>query len=238
MQSGDTMEKTDNKDYWLGKEAFERQNLAKAEEYLTEVVKLGHEFADVHNMLGIIYHQQGRFEKAVQSFEHALRINPNYTDASMNLAVIYNDMGKLDEAKKVYTDAKARTQVRVSGLDPFSLGKLSNLHKDIADVYYSFGMYDEAIEEYTKALKLNPDFVDIRTKLGIALRDSGKYDDALVHLGQAASERPDYVPALLGLALCYFKMGKIGEAKDKWNEVIKSDPKNKIAAFYLKMIET
>ncbi len=232
------MEKMDNKDYWLGKEAFEHKNFVKAEEYLNNVVRLGYDFADVHNMLGIVYHQQGKFEKAVQAFEQALRINPNYTDASMNLAVIYNDMGNLDKAKKVYLDAKARAQVKASpkGLDPFSLGKLSNLHKDIADIYHSFGMYDEAIEEYTRALRLNADFVDIRTKLGIALRDSGKYDDAVVHLSRASTERPDYIPAFLALALCYFKMGKTKQAQTLWNNVIKSDPDNKIAAFYLKMI--
>jgi tetratricopeptide (TPR) repeat protein len=233
------MDKVENNNYWLGKEAFEHQDYKKAEQYLNQVIKSGLEFADVYNMLGIIYHQEGKYEKAVQSFERALEINPNYTDASMNLAVIYNDMGLLDKAKTVYLDAQARAQTKVSpkGLDPFSLGKLSNLHKDVGDVYLSYGMYEEAIEEYTKALALNPDFVDIRTKLGIALRDSRKYDDALVHLKRAASERPDYTPAFLSLALCYFKMGKKKEAKDTLTKVMKSEPDNKIAALYMKMLE-
>jgi tetratricopeptide (TPR) repeat protein len=233
------MDKVENNNYWLGKEAFEHQDYKKAEQYLNQVIKSGFDFADVYNMLGIIYHQEGKYEKAVQSFERALEINPNYTDASMNLAVIYNDMGLLDKAKTVYLDAQARAQTKVSpkGLDPFSLGKLSNLHKDVGDVYLSYGMYEEAIEEYTKALALNPDFVDIRTKLGIALRDSRKYDDALVHLKRAASERPDYTPAFLSLALCYFKMGKKKEAKDTLTKVMKSEPDNKIAALYMKMLE-
>lgn len=234
------MAKTDNNNYWIGKEAFEHQDFQKAEQHLTQVVQAGFEFADVYNMLGIIYHQQGKYEKAVHSFEKALEINPNYTDASMNLAVIYNDMSMLDKAKAVYLDAQARAQTKVSpkGLDPFSLGKLSNLHKDIADVYLSLGMHDEAIEEFTKALNLNPDFVDIRTKLGIALRDSQKYDDALTHLKRAVSERADYIPALLALALCYFKMEDTKQAKEILATVMKSDPGNKIAALYLKMIES
>jgi len=234
------MAKTDNTNYWIGKEAFEHQDFEKAEQHLTQLVQAGFEFADVYNMLGIIYHQQGKYEKAVRSFEKSLEINPNYTDASMNLAVIYNDMSLLDKAKAVYLDAQARAQTRVSpkGLDPFSLGKLSNLYKDIADIYLSLGMYDEAIEEYTRALKLNPDFVDIRTKLGIALRDAQKYDDALIHLKLVISDRSDYVPALLALALCHFKMGNSKEAKKILASVLKSDPGNKIAALYLKMIES
>jgi tetratricopeptide (TPR) repeat protein len=234
------MPKVDSNSYWLGKEAFEHQDFKKSEPYLSEVVQDGYEFADVYNMLGIIYHQQGKYEKAVHSFEMALEINPNYTDASMNLAVIYNDMGALDKAKAVYLDAQARAQIKTSpkGLDPFSLGKLSNLHKDVADVYLSFGMHEEAIEEYTKALKLNPDFVDIRTKLGVALRDSQRYDDALMHLKQAVSERPDYIPAFLALALCHFKMGNPKEANKVLAAVIKLEPGNKIAALYMKMIES
>ena len=232
------MAKVDSNSYWLGKEAFDHQDYTKAERYLSEVVKDGYEFADVYNMLGIIYHQEGKYEKAVHSFEMALEINPNYTDASMNLAVIYNDMGALDKAKVVYLDAQKRAQTKASpkGLDSFSLGKLSNLHKDIADVYLSFGMNEEAIEEYAKALKLNPDFVDIRTKLGIALRDSERYKEALTHLKQAVSERSDYIPALLALALCYFKMGNSKDAKETLAVVMKSDPDNKIAALYLTMI--
>jgi tetratricopeptide (TPR) repeat protein len=234
------MAKPDNNDYWIGKEAFEHQDYKKAEQYLTQVVKGGFEFADVYNMLGLIYHQHGKYEKAVHSFEKALEINPDYTDASMNLAVIYNDMGMLDKAKAVYLDAQARAQTKASprGLDPFSLGKLSNLHKDIADIYLSFGMYDEAVEEYMKALNLNPDFVDIRTKLGVALRDSQKYDDALTHLEQVVSERPDYIPAHLALALCHFKMGKTTEARESLATVMKLDPGNKIAALYLKMVKS
>lgn len=232
------MAKMDSNTYWLGKEAFEHQDFEKAEGYLSEVVQDGFEFADVYNMLGLIYHQQGKYEKAVRSFEKALDINPNYTDASMNLAVIHNDMGALEKAKAVYLDAQARAQAKTSpkGLDSFSLGKLSNLHKDIADVYLSFGMHEEAVEEYTKALKLNPDFVDIRTKLGIALRDSGRYKDALTHLKKATSERPDYIPALLALALCHFKMDDPKQAKDNLDTVMKLEPGNKIAALYLKMI--
>jgi tetratricopeptide (TPR) repeat protein len=234
------MDKADNNSYWLGKEAFDHHDYKKAEQYLGQVIQAGFEFADVYNMLGIIYHQGGKYEKAVQSFEKALEINPNYTDASMNLAVIYNDMGLLDKAKAVYLDAQARAQTKASpkGLDPFSLGKLSNLHKDVGDVYVSYGMYEEAIEEYTKALALNPDFVDIRTKLGIALRDTRKYDDALVHLKRAVSERPDYIPAFLALALCYFKMEKTKDAKDILAKVKKAEPDNKIAALYLKMLES
>ena len=99
-------------------------------------------------------------------------------------------------------------------------------------------MYEEAIEEYTKALKLNPDFVDIRTKLGIALRDSGDTTTPLRISSGPSPERPDYIPAFLALALCYFKMNNPKQAKEILAAVMKLEPGNKIAALYLKMIES
>ena len=44
-----------------------------AEQYLTQVVEQNQSFADVYNMLGVIYHDQGQYQKALRAFEAALR---------------------------------------------------------------------------------------------------------------------------------------------------------------------
>src|SRR4051812_44730678 len=89
----------------IGREYYLNKEYGKAEPYLARVAKEGKNFADVYNMLGVIYHDQGQFSKAQMSFEHALRINPHYTEASLNLAVTYNDLGKYSEAKETYRKA-------------------------------------------------------------------------------------------------------------------------------------
>lgn len=234
------MAKVPDKNYWLGKEAFENRDYKKAEGYFNKFIESGSDFADVYNMLGLMHHEEGKLEKAIRSFEKALVINPYYTEASINLAVVYSDIGKFTQAIEVYENAKKRASAKapISGLDPYSTGKLSNLHSDLADIYISMGIYDEAIDEYQKALRLSPDFVDIRTKLGIALRDSDKITDASKELKKALSIRPDYIPASLALGLCYFKMGNKEEARKIWNKILKKKPENKTASFYLKMLES
>jgi tetratricopeptide (TPR) repeat protein len=227
------------KNYWLGKEAFSNQDFKKAKECFTELIESGSDFADVYNMLGIIHHDEGKLEKAVHYFEKALAINPNYSEASINLAVVYSDIGKFDEAMRVYDEAKERASEKSTqhGIDPYALGKLSNLHADLADIYYSMGLYAEAIEEYKKALKLNPDFGDIRTKLGIALRDSGMLNEAIGELKKVVNDRPDYIPALLSLGLCYFKMESHDAAEKTWSKILDQEKDNKTALFYLKMLK-
>ncbi|MBN1572054.1 MAG: tetratricopeptide repeat protein [Deltaproteobacteria bacterium] len=225
--------------YWLGKEAYINNDYDAAMEYFSEIIKEGYEFADVYNMVGIIHHDNGKFDKAVQALEKAIKLNPKYTDASLNLAVIYNDMGQLEKARKIYAKAKqiVKEETTTDGLDPFSLGKLSNLHANLADIYYAHGIYKEAIKEYQKALALSPDFVDIRTKLGIALRESGKPRESIEELEKALALKPDYTQALLAIGLSHYIEENIEEAKKYWEKALKQNPDEKRAKFYLQMIE-
>lgn len=58
----------------LGRSYFQHKQYGRAEKYLSQVVEQNHSFADVYNMLGVIYHDQGQFARAERSFEAALKI--------------------------------------------------------------------------------------------------------------------------------------------------------------------
>jgi len=88
------------------------------------------------------------------------------------------------------------------------------------------------------ALKLNPDFHDIRTKLATAMMDAGNVSNAVIELKKVLKERPNYIPASMNLGLCYFKMNKFDEARKIWEKVAKEDPENKFVPLYLKMLES
>src|SRR5512137_2352880 len=158
----------------LGRGYYLKKEYGLAEQYLTQIVEQNQSFADVYNMLGVIYHDQGQYQKALRAFEAALRINPGYTDAALNLAVTYNDTGKYKEAQETYRHALSRSGASHGKLDRFVQGKLANMYAEIAAVYLSSGLYVDAIREYRKALDLGPKFVDIRAALAGALRDSGE----------------------------------------------------------------
>ena len=123
----------------LGRGYYLKREYALAEQYLTEVVERNQSFADVYNMLGVIYHDQGQYQKAQRAFEAALRLNPGYTDAALNLAVTYNDTGRYKDAQETYRHALTRSGATETRLDRFVAGKLANMYADIADVYLSAG---------------------------------------------------------------------------------------------------
>src|SRR2546423_9221899 len=126
----------------LGRDHFQRGDWSLATGHLEQVLARGADFADVHHMLGVCYHQLSEFELAQRAFERALEINPGYVEASLNLAILCNDLGQYEKAQRVYPNAveRARNGARSkSGDEPlaaFTSGKIANLHAAVGDAYF------------------------------------------------------------------------------------------------------
>ena len=219
----------------LGRGYYLKKDYGLAEQYLTQIVEQNQSFADVYNMLGVIYHDQGQYQKALRAFEAALRINPGYTDAALNLAVTYNDTGRYKDAQDTYRHALSRSGASPGKLDRFVQGKLANMYADIGDVYLSAGLYAEAIAEYRRALALGPTFVDLRAKLAGALRDSGERDAAIAEYEEVVRQAPSFVPARLNLGLSLYAAGRKEDATAHWRKVLEISPGNRNAEMDLKI---
>jgi len=220
----------------FGREHYVAGDYAKAEQYLAAAVSQDARFADLYNMLGVVYHDQSRFAEAEEAFEEALKINPNYTEAALNLSVTYNDRGKYNEAREIYMRVLNNSANQPRSLDPFAQGKLANMHAELGEAYASLGLYAEAVNGLQAALDLCPNFVDIRTKLAGVLRDMGLHDKAIREYRRAIEERVEYIPARLGLFLTLFAAGQRDAARAEIKEVLARDPENRVAKAYLRMV--
>src|SRR5689334_14939956 len=125
-----------------GRDAYQRGDMSKAESLLTQALSKGASgYADVHHILGVIYHSWGHFSKARGEFEEALRINPDYTEAALNLSITYNDLGRYAEAREVFQRAMPREG---EPTDSLTKAKIANLHAAVGDAYRSAGLAHEA----------------------------------------------------------------------------------------------
>lgn len=221
----------------IGKQYFDNKQYAQAESYLKRVLEKSGHYADVLNMLGVIAHIEGRFATAIEYFQKALEINPRYTEATLNLAVLYNDLGQYPEAKKLYGRLKGGKGAGHTQIEPVLRGKLSNLHADIGDIYRSIGLYPYSIEEYRKALALNPTYFDIRTKLGQALRENGALVESLKELKSVLRADTRYCPALIQMGITYYSMGNAAEARKCWKQTLTKEPDNEYARMYLRLCD-
>jgi tetratricopeptide (TPR) repeat protein len=218
-----------------GREHYAAGEYDRAEPYLGQVAQEG-SFADVHNMLGVIWHAQGRFAEAEESFERALAINPGYTEAALNLSVTYNDRGKYHKAREIYGDVMQRSSDQPRHLDPFVRGKLANMHADLGEAYAGVGLYNEAVRELNKALEMCPTFVDLRTRLGNVYRDMGDAEAAVAEYEIVKREKPDFLPARLALGLALYTLGRRAEASAEWEAVVAVHPDDRRARAYLRMV--
>ena len=221
----------------IGREHYTNRDYGAAEPYLAKLAAAGLKFADVFNMLGVIYHDGGHFARAQQCFEEALRINPAYTEASLNLAVTYNDLGKYADAKETYRRALTVSHHPGQELDPFVQGKVANMYADIGDVYASCGCFKAAVLEYERALAMRPTFMDIRLKLASAYRDLGEKQEALQQLRTILEQNPDHSSARINLGITLFAVGDADTAVVELDRVLAREPQNARARLYLTMIQ-
>lgn len=219
----------------LGRGCFAKRQYAQAERYLEQVLQRTQSFADAYNMLGVIYHDQGRLERAEESFRAAIRLNPAYTEAALNLAVACNDLGKYEDAKEAYQTALSRADGTAGGLDRFAQGKIANMYAEIGDVYASCGRWAEAMGEYRRALELCPSFADVRLKLANALREGGDLPRAIAELARLVEEHPQYEPAQVRYGQFLHLAGRKAEAIKIWEAVSQRNPANKSASIFLRV---
>ena len=229
--------------YKQGMEAFDAKDYDKAGRIFQEILAINPRFADIQNKLGIIYHQTNRPGLAAQAFEKALDLNAGYTEASLNLAITYSDLGMYEKSRQIFERAAHFTEMgeskasATSGIDPFIKGKLAAEHLRIGKMYYGLRLLDDAINEYQKALRLSPNFADIITQLGIALRDKGHYDEAIKEFNRAKISNPRYILARLHLGITYYSQGFFGLAEEEWQEALMFDPDNAAVRTYLNFVK-
>jgi tetratricopeptide (TPR) repeat protein len=204
---------------------------------LRQVLEKEDRLADVHDMLGVICHTRGNFPQAEYHFERALAINPSYTEAALNLAVTNNDRGKYEAARQIYARIRGMASDGAPTLDPFARGKIANMHAEVAQAYADAGLVHDAITEYERAVRLCPQFADLRTRLGTLLRETGDLARAREQYEAALEARPSYVPARVQFGVTLLALGESDAAAEQWRAVLEQDAENVPARMYLRILQ-
>lgn len=219
------------------KREFIDGNYLVAEPILNQLILRNTRNPEVFQMLATIYYDKGQFNKAIKTFRRALEIDPTYTDASVGLSIILNDLGRYDEGKQIFEDAKALLDKRKGQADPWLEEKLASKHEELADLYFQYQRYTEALEQLFKALKLSTRKAELGMRIAechVKLEDSEK---AIKELKNLIRDYPQYLPARIKLGLVYYNASLIAEATEQWENVLYRDPHHGEAKKYLKMAQ-
>jgi len=96
--------------------------------------------------------------------------------------------------------------------------------KKRGNAYFDEGNYDQAIEEYTAALRIKPYDPEALNWRGAAYYNKGNYDRAIEDHTDALRIKPNYQNAIYNRGNAYYKKGNYDLAIEDYEAVLKIDP--------------
>jgi len=99
-----------------------------------------------------------------------------------------------------------------------------NLCNIIGITNKQLGKREEAIQAYTKAISLKPDYADAYFNMANALKDLVKLDEAIEAYTKAISLKPDYAEAYNNMGIALKEQGKLEKAIEAYKKALSIKP--------------
>lgn len=181
-----------------------KRDLVKGEEYLTR----GLAAIEEANMPEGTYHFQSVFNRN-------------------GLAMIRNFQGRFEEAIELCRSGFARMNAHL-GADQHRLHR-SVLLYNIAQVYAVTGSTEEAIEYYSAAIAMDPNYSEYYNERGSLFLGSGRLEEARADYLRAIELSPPYFEVFANLGQCYRQMGNMAEAIEAYSRALDLQPNQVLA---------
>jgi tetratricopeptide (TPR) repeat protein len=218
---------------------YQKNEFLKVLELSEDLLKLPEYELQCRFMQANVFHHQGKIGKALAQFKKVLELEPEHTDAMVSLAVLYNDIGQYAEAQKYFELADSKVKRGDAGIvDTLTNKKFSQLHYEIAEMYCTYQRYGEAIDDYKKAMSLDPENLKIRSQYAKAWQKIGQPDKAKEELQLLIKEHPFFLEAQISLGLLYFESNDIIQAQKIWTSILTHEPDHAEAKMYLELAKS
>ena len=209
------------------KEYFNEGHYKIVEPMVQQLLIIDEKNPEVHYMAGTLFFERGQLKKALASFKKALTIDPNFTDASIGLSIILNDLGRYSEGKQVFEEAYALMNSKEkSGDEPYINEKLAQKHEELADLYFLYRRYEEALEHFNKAADFSKNSLKYKLKSVDSLICMKLLSRAMKEADALEAKYPRKVELLLKRAQIHYQTNNNERAEDYWEKVLSIEPDN------------
>ncbi len=171
----------------------------------------------------LTFRQAMTWRDSVALFTNTLRSYPRVMAAHLNLAMVYREMEEYD---------KSLEQLKIAD----TIRPHSRTHVAFATLYEREGKRVLAMEEYKKAIAVNPKDPEPYFGLGILYEKDGKIADAVTMYEKVLTIDPKYVGTYNNLGAIYLNEGKLDDARKQYEKAIEIDPYFPDAHFNLALI--
>jgi predicted TPR repeat methyltransferase len=175
------------------------------------------EHPDALHFLGILLHQRGRNDEAIERIEKSIALDPTLPDRYNNLGNVLLELERVEEAADAYRQAIA--------LNPGHADAYNNL----GALLRAQGRLDQARDAYLKAIELDPEHVDAHNNFGNLLSGQGDTNKAVAYYCKAITLMPDHPQTRKFLGIAYYTLGEIDKAAEVFRQWMKDEPDNPVA---------
>ena len=196
----------------LGLQHHNAGDLPKAEGIYQQILQVEVNHPVALHLLGVIAHQMGKNDIAIDLIGKAIAIKSDYVAAHNNLGLAFKELGKLDDAVASY--------LKAINIKP----DYDEAHSNLGITLQEQGKLDDAVASYHKALAIKPDYAEAHSNLGNVLKDQEKLDDAVASYHKALAIKPDYAEAHRNLGNVFQQQGKLGDAVASYQKAIAIKP--------------
>ncbi|MDM8514677.1 tetratricopeptide repeat protein, partial [Desulfobacterales bacterium HSG16] len=164
-----------------------------------------------YSKLGDVFYAQKEYGKAMAQYGKAIEISPYYyTDP-------YNNLGKA-----------SNKQIRPKR-ESITIGHNASTYSLLGNTFMKLKNYEEAINQYRKAIEIDPDNTYANTMLGLAFYKQKNYEEAINQYRKAIEIDPDNTYAYNKLGRVFEKQKNYEEAINQYRKAIEIDPDNTYA---------
>lgn len=159
---------------------------------------------EVHLLNAESLEQQGEWKKAMEEYRTVLARQPRRTGIHYQIGRLILSQPKTDTT---FRDATAEFEAELRN-DPGNPGA----HYVLGEIARQQDQFPQAVEQFTQATKLDPNFADAFTGLGRSLLSEGHAAEAVAPLQRAAAIEPNNPTAHYYAAMALQRAGRRQEA--------------------------
>ncbi|HSA95538.1 MAG TPA: sulfatase-like hydrolase/transferase, partial [Acidobacteriota bacterium] len=185
----------------------EQKRPAEAEAVLREALKNNPDSFRIMTALGIIMIDNRRYDEAIDLLQKSLTAIDFDPETWNYLGVAYWNTGRFDEASQAYERA-----LSLDGNYAIVFNNRGSLRLSLFLKEQKPEELRQALEDFRKAVELDPKYASAWNGLGVGLRQSGEVDGAIEAWKKAVELKPDFGFALFNLGLALLGRGDRTEA--------------------------
>jgi Flp pilus assembly protein TadD len=205
--------------------------------------------AEVHNFIGISYHQLDRYDDAITHFKMATELDSTYSEAFNNWGYDLFLQKKYVEARHEFKKALeidpdyGAAKLNFEMTNKIMSGEISREVFELTEQAAKLEDLEQQVVFYEKILKLDSTNAEIHNNLAVAYYYADSLDGAYDHLNQAMLLKKDYPEAINNMGYIYKVAGRYNDAVKLFLRAVSLKPRyeiglNNLGETYLLMGET